>query len=410
MNLSNKNVLLAVTGGVAAYKAPDLVRRLRDAGAAVKVVMTESACAFIQPLTFQAVSGHEVQVDLLDERAEAAMGHIELSRWADLLLVAPATANTLARMAGGIADDLIATLYLATRSPVAVAPSMNNAMWEHPATQSNLARLSEHGVVVLGPAVGAQACGEFGPGRMLEPTELVAECAGLMAGKVDSASRLFDSATRILLTAGPTRERIDPVRFISNHSSGKMGFALAGAAADAGASVTLVSGPVHLDTPSGVQRVDVDSALQMHQAVMDRVAAHDIFIAVAAVADYRVVDQQDRKIKKTDGDLSLSLARNPDILADVATGSAKPFCVGFAAETNNVESYARDKLDRKNLDMIVANQVGVEGNGFNSDTNAVSVFFAGGGSRKFASQDKRQLARKLIDLIAEQFNGQHQND
>ncbi len=389
--------MLGVCGGVAAYKAPDIVRRLQDRGAEVRVVMTRSACEFVRPLTFQAVSGEEVLTELLDERAEAAMGHIELARWADLVLIAPATANTLAKIAAGIADDLLTTLVLATRSPVLVAPSMNNAMWENAATQSALRTLIDRSVEILGPASGAQACGEYGPGRMLEPLEIADRCEQSLP-----VERLFQPSIKIVITAGPTREDIDPVRFISNHSSGKMGYALAAAALRAGAQVTLVSGPVRLDAPAGARVVDVVSARQMHEAVISCIDDADIFIAVAAVADYRVADLSDRKIKKTQGQMSLQLERNPDILADVASRKHKPFCVGFAAETHQVADYARDKLKRKNLDMIVSNRVGVDDGGFNSDHNAVEVFWSEG-SQAYSSQGKGDLAIELIALIADRY-------
>lgn len=400
MKLVNKKILLGVCGGVAAYKAPEIVRRLQDSGAEVRVVMTRGACEFVRPLTFQAVSGQEVLVELLDERAEAAMGHIELARWADLVLIAPATANTMAKVSAGVADNLITTLCLATRSPLLIAPSMNNGMWENPATQANVAQLEKRGVQLLGPASGAQACGEFGPGRMLEPSDIVAECKGRVA---PSAGVTFPANTHVLLTAGPTREAIDPVRFITNHSSGKMGFQLASAAANAGASVTLVAGPVNLPTPVGVNRVDVTSAAQMHDAVLPRAAETDIFIAVAAVADYRLLEQQDHKIKKTADAMVLELTRNPDILADVAGLADKPFCVGFAAETHDVLRYARDKLERKRLDMIVANRVGVAESGFNSDDNTVEVLWQPDGSRSFGLQSKQNLAAELVALIVERY-------
>ncbi len=397
MKLANRKILLGVCGGVAAYKAPDIVRRLQDRGAKVRVVMTRSACEFVRPLTFQAVSGEEVLVELLDERAEAAMGHIELARWADLVLIAPATANTMAKIAAGIADDLLTTLVLATRAPLLVAPSMNNAMWENQATQSALRTLVDRSAQILGPASGAQACGEYGPGRMLEPTEIAERCEQQLPVKP-----LFQRPVKIVITAGPTREDIDPVRFISNHSSGKMGYALAAAALRVGAQVALVSGPVRLDAPAGAQLLSVGSARQMHEAVMGSIDDADIFIAVAAVADYRVVDQSDHKIKKTESRMSLQLERNPDILADVASAAHKPFCVGFAAETQQVEHYARDKLKRKNLDMIVANRVGVADGGFNSDNNAVEVFWDGG-SKGYGSRSKSDLAIELMVLIADRF-------
>lgn len=392
-------VLLAVTGGIASYKSPEIVRRLNDHGVEVRVVMTNSACEFIKPLAFQAVSGHPVSTELLDEDAEAGMGHIELARWADVLLIAPATANTLAAMAAGLANDLLLTICLATTARQIVAPAMNSMMWYHPATGANVELLQKRGVAVLGPGAGSQACGETGVGRMLEPAEIVQAVIDYR-DQQDIGSML--SGVRVLITAGPTREDIDPVRFISNHSSGKMGFALARAAQMAGAEVTLVAGPVRLDTPPSVDRVDVVSARAMHEAVMAQASETDIFIAVAAVADYRVTEKSDQKIKKTADDLTLMLQRNPDILADVAALEKRPMCVGFAAETENLEGYARDKLQRKKLDMIIANRVGVSDNGFNSDSNAVEVFWKDGG-QSFPARSKQTLAVELINLVANRF-------
>ena len=414
----SKKILLGVTGGIAAYKAPVLVRRLIDHGAQVQVVMTDGACEFIKPLVFQAVSGHEVHTELLDDKAEAGMGHIELARWADIVLLAPCTANTLAKLTVGLADDLLSTLCLATTAPVVIAPAMNTVMWEHAATVANTKTLQARGVTVLGPGVGSQACGETGAGRMLEPDDIVAalqvadlpikkSVGGLHAGAAGlstDGSNVSDvlAGVEVLITAGPTRESIDPVRFLSNHSSGKMGFALAEAAASAGANVTLVSGPVNLATPSGVSRVDVTSAEDMKSAVMSRVSRDAIFISVAAVADYRVAELADEKIKKSDDDLTLTLVRNPDILATVSNSSSRPFCVGFAAETQKLEQYARAKLEKKNLDMIVANLVG-DGLTFGKDSSAVEVFWRDGGSQSFATQAKRALADHLIELIAERY-------
>lgn len=399
-------VLLGVTGGIAAYKSPELVRRLADQGVEVQVVMTAAAMEFVKPLVFQAVSGNPVHTDLLDEQAEAGMGHIELARWADVIVIAPATANTIARLATGMADDLLSTVCLATRSKLVVAPAMNNVMWEHAATQQNLQTLRDRGVEILGPDSGAQACGETGAGRLLETMDIVRAVTAM--SKPNSSVAAPDhpavlSAASVLITAGPTREDIDPVRFISNHSSGKMGFALAQAAIAAGAEVTLVAGPVRLSTPAGVTRVDVISAQQMHQEVMNRAFSHDIFISVAAVADYRVEQQQTRKIKKTDDDLTLTLVRNPDILADVAGSANKPFCIGFAAETEDLEKYARGKLRKKNLDMIVGNLVGGTETGFNSDKNAVEVFWSDG-SASYSTQSKNDLAIELVSLLATRFS------
>ncbi|MAD26692.1 bifunctional phosphopantothenoylcysteine decarboxylase/phosphopantothenate--cysteine ligase CoaBC [Halopseudomonas sp.] len=395
-SLFNKQVVLGVSGGIAAYKSAELIRRLRDAGAEVRVVMTNAAREFITPLTLQALSGHPVHGDLLDPAAEAAMGHIELARWADLVLIAPATADMMARLAQGRGDDLLTTLVLATDAPVAIAPAMNQAMWRDPATQHNLALLLERDVKVFGPGDGGQACGDVGPGRMLEPTDIAARAAecferGLLAGR------------HVLINAGPTREAIDPVRYISNHSSGKMGFALAEAAAEAGARVTLVAGPVNLPTPARVQRVDVVSAQQMLDACLAALPA-DLFIASAAVADYRPDACADQKLKKTPGSddgTTLTLVRNPDILATLASHSERPgFCVGFAAETQDLLGYARDKLQRKNLDLIIANDVSQSGIGFNSDDNAVTLIDRDLTSTHLPQASKQKLARDLISRLA----------
>ena len=399
-SLFNKQVVLGVSGGIAAYKSAELIRRLRDAGAEVRVVMTNAAREFITPLTLQALSGHPVHGDLLDPAAEAAMGHIELARWADLVLIAPATADMMARLAQGRGDDLLTTLVLATDAPVAIAPAMNQAMWRDPATQHNLALLLERDVKVFGPGDGGQACGDVGPGRMLEPTDIAARAAecferGLLAGR------------HVLINAGPTREAIDPVRYISNHSSGKMGFALAEAAAEAGARVTLVAGPVNLPTPARVQRVDVVSAQQMLDACLAALPA-DLFIASAAVADYRPDACADQKLKKTPGSddgTTLTLVRNPDILATLASHSERPgFCVGFAAETQDLLGYARDKLQRKNLDLIIANDVSQSGIGFNSDDNAVTLIDRQLERCSLPQASKQKLARQIIARIAGQLN------
>lgn len=397
-SLAGKRVIVGVGGGIAAYKSPDLVRRLRDAGAEVRVVMTAGAAQFVTPLTFQAVSGQAVRDDLWDRDAEAAMGHIELARWADLILIAPATADLLARLAAGMANDLLTTLCLATEAPVAVAPAMNRVMWDHAATQANVATLRSRGVAVLGPAAGAQACGETGAGRMLEPLDLVAAAAPLLAPPVPQSL----AGLRVLLTAGPTRERIDPVRFISNRSSGKMGFAIAAAAARRGAEVVLVAGPVHLPTPEGVRRIDVRSAAQMRDAVLGALPA-DVYIGAAAIADYAPRTVSAEKIKKTregGGEtLTVELVRTPDVLAEVAVHPQRPqVVVGFAAETSDVEHYARGKLERKRLDMIAANQVGREGCGFESDDNALTVIDAEA-AHALGPAPKTALADALLDLI-----------
>ncbi|SDU35511.1 Phosphopantothenate-cysteine ligase /Phosphopantothenoylcysteine decarboxylase [Halopseudomonas salegens] len=393
--LFNKRVVLGVSGGIAAYKSAELVRRLRDAGAEVRVVMTQSAREFITPLTLQALSGHPVHGDLLDPAAEAAMGHIELARWADLILIAPATAELMARLAQGRGDNLLTTLVLATDAPIAIAPAMNQAMWRDAATQANLQTLLERNVSVFGPAAGEQACGDVGLGRMLEPTEIAAQAAecfalGLLAGR------------HVLINAGPTREAIDPVRYISNYSSGKMGFALAEAAAEAGARVTLVAGPVNLTTPPRVERIDVVSARDM-LAACEMALPADVFIASAAVADYRPAEAADAKLKKdpgSDSGMQLELVRNPDILATLAAHAQRPWCVGFAAETHDVLSYARDKLQRKNLDLIIANDVSQPDIGFNSDDNSVTLIDRSLHQQHLPQASKSKLAREIIHLIA----------
>jgi phosphopantothenoylcysteine decarboxylase/phosphopantothenate--cysteine ligase len=397
-------VLLGVTGGIAAYKSAEIVRRLRDRGAEVQVVMTAGARQFVTPLTFQALSGRPVRSDLWDEAAEAAMGHIELARWADRILVAPATADFIGRLAHGLADDLLTTLCLATDAPVSIAPAMNRLMWANAATQANVELLRSRGVTILGPGVGDQACGETGPGRMLEPAELVDAVLAAASGSEAARPRFAAGALagrKVLVTAGPTRERIDPVRFITNRSSGKMGYAVAEAARDAGAEVVLVSGPVNLPAPEGVRRVSVETAEQMMAAVSAEVPGTDIFIAAAAVSDYRPVQVSSEKIKKTSDSLLLALSRTPDILATVAAGSSRPFVVGFAAETQNVERNALAKLEGKRLDMIAANQVG-DGLAFDCDENALTVYWPGG-RRELARAGKPQLAAQLVAVIAEKF-------
>lgn len=392
-SLANKRVLLGVTGGIAAYKSADLVRRLQDAGADVRVVMTRAATEFITPLTMQALSGKQVHLDLLDTEAEAAMGHIELARWGDLLLVAPASADFLARLASGQGNDLLATLCLACPAPIAVAPAMNQAMYRDPATQSNLKMLAERNIHIFGPAEGSQACGDVGPGRMLEPAQLT-----------EMASQLFETGLlagrRVVITAGPTREALDPVRYISNHSSGKMGYALASAAAEAGAETILISGPVTLPAPDRVRVVNVTSAQQMYNAAHAEAVGADLFIATAAVADYRPVDVAKQKIKKSGDEITLRLIKNPDIVASIAQQKDRPFTVGFAAETNQLEQYARDKLARKGLDLVIANNVADEGIGFNSDDNQVLMVGANG-SQLMPKMNKQTLARELIRHIAE---------
>ena len=388
-------VLLGVTGGIAAYKSAELVRRLREQGAEVQVVMTEGARHFVGAATFQALSGRPVRTDLWDAAAEAAMGHIELARWADRVVIAPASADFLARLAHGLAGDLLTTLCLATEAPLTVAPAMNRLMWANAATQANVATLRSRGVEVLGPADGDQACGETGPGRMLEPADIAAALwpgagpGGALAGR------------KVLVTAGPTRERIDPVRFITNRSSGKMGYAVAEAARAAGAEVVIVSGPVSVATPPGVRCVDVESAEQMLDAVRAELPGTDIFIAAAAVSDYRPVQAAAEKIKKTSDSLMLALSRTTDILATVAAGTPRPFVVGFAAETQNVERNALAKLEAKRLDMIAANQVG-DRLAFDCEDNALTVYWPGG-RQELPRASKREVATGLVRLIAERL-------
>jgi phosphopantothenoylcysteine decarboxylase/phosphopantothenate--cysteine ligase len=390
-----KRILLGVTGGIAAYKSPDLVRRLMERGAEIQVVMTDAAQKFITPMSFQAVSGRPARCDLWDDTAEAAMGHIELARWAELVLIAPASADFIARLAGGRADDLLATLCLATEAPIALAPAMNRLMWANKATQANVETLISRGMRILGPAAGNQACGEVGPGRMWEPVKLAESVleppanAGLLSG------------LNVLITAGPTRERLDPVRYLTNRSSGKMGFAVAAAAREAGAHVTLVSGPVQLATPAGITRINVESAREMHAAVHRHVAEADVFIAAAAVADFQPVTVAKHKIKKQGVSVKLDLEPAPDIVKSVAEMSKRPFVVGFAAETDNVEDNARSKLKRKKLDMIAANHVG-DGIAFDCDDNALTVIWPGG-KVDVARGPKIDVARTLIALIVDRL-------
>jgi phosphopantothenoylcysteine decarboxylase/phosphopantothenate--cysteine ligase len=389
--LANLRILLGVSGGIAAYKSAELVRRLRDAGAEVRVVLTENAARFVSPLTFQALSGQPVRSGLWDEAAEAAMGHIELARWAQRILIAPASADLIARLAHGFADDLLTTLCLASAAPLAIAPAMNQQMWAHAATQANISTLRERGVDLLGPADGSQACGEFGAGRLLEADSIVAEIAALHGPKILSGAR-------VLVSAGPTYEDIDPVRFIGNRSSGRMGFAVARAAVEQGARVQLVAGPVHLPTPAGVERTDVRSARDMRAAVLRQIPQSDIFISAAAVGDYRPGEVAAHKLKKRGADLTLTLNENPDILAEIAALPKRPLLVGFAAETENVEAYARAKLTRKKLDLIAANLVGAD-LGFDCSDNALTLFWDGG-SEDLGRADKPVLARRLIERIA----------
>jgi len=393
--LYGRRVLLGITAGIAAYKAAELARLLVKGGAEVQVVMTRSAVEFIGPMTLQAITGRPVRDALFDAQHEAAMGHIELARWAELTLVAPATADFLARAATGVADDLLTTLCLASESPLMLAPAMNQAMWRHPATQANVALLQSRGALLLGPAEGDQACGEVGPGRMLEPQMIFTAVHERLVG-----GRL--RGQRVLLTAGPTREALDPVRFLGNRSSGKMGFAIAEALVAQGAEVTLVAGPVALQTPAGVIRVDVESAQEMRDAVFTSLPGTAIFVACAAVADFRPAESVEHKIKKTRETLTLELVRNPDILSDVSFSPGRPFCVGFAAETNDVEAYAESKRRAKGLDMIAANRVGVS-QGFETDDNALLVLWEGG-RKALPMQSKSLLARQLVELIVDRFD------
>ncbi|EFF85130.1 phosphopantothenoylcysteine decarboxylase/phosphopantothenate--cysteine ligase [Acinetobacter sp. SH024] len=405
--IPHKNIVLAVTGGIAAYKSAILVRRLKDYGFDVRVVMTHGAQAFITPLTFQALSGNPVHTELLDPAAEAGMGHIELARWADLLLVAPASCDTLAKFANGLADDLLSTVFLATKSPVWVAPAMNQQMWAAKATQRNLQTLVEDGVHVIMPDAGEQACGDVGLGRMPEPEEIARQVAGYFHQAQRAIAEKFGllAGKRVVITAGPTREAIDPVRYISNHSTGKMGFALAAACYAAGAQVTLIAGPVSLDTPNGVQRVNVASARQMLDVSMSSLETGcDIFIATAAVADYRVAEVAEHKIKKAGDELNVSLVKNPDIVATIAGQEKRPFMVGFAAETQNVEEYAAGKLVAKKLDMIACNDVSRADIGFASDENAMTVFFAESyhmKKRELEKASKQEISQQLVEAISD---------
>ena len=396
MSLFKRHILLGVTGGIAAYKAAELARLLVKAGAEVQVVMTASAREFIGPMTFQALTGREVRSELFDEEHEAAMGHIELARWADLVIVAPATADFIARISAGRADDLLTTLCLATDAQVALAPAMNQRMWVDAATESNLEVLQSRDFLIWGPADGEQACGEVGLGRMLEAADLsMLVDACFPKGVLDGL--------KALVTAGPTREAIDPVRFIGNRSSGRMGFEIAAALAEQGAEVTLVAGPVALDTPERVVRLDVESAIEMHAAVMAQIEDQDLFVAVAAVSDYRPSQPAPNKIKKSKEELDISLIKNPDILAEVAARTNPPFTVGFAAETDDVENYARRKLVVKDIDMIAANRVGGGAGGFESADNALSLIWREGG-RELPMTTKERLARQLVEVIGERFH------
>ena len=398
MSLFNRHILLGVTGGIAAYKALELVRLLKKEGAQVRVVMTKAACEFIAPLSFQALSGHSVHIELLDVDAENAMGHIELARWADIFIIAPASANTLSKLAHGNADNLLSTLYLAANCPVYIAPAMNHVMWNHVATQTNIQLLQTHGIRLISPEAGEQACGEIGVGRMAEPQTI---CARLLAD-ITAPSQIL-AGIHIMITAGATREPLDAVRYITNRSSGKMGYAIACAAQLAGANVTLISGITALSPPENCHFIQTETAQAMHSAVFENINPCDIFIGAAAVAAYRPIDIAQKKIKKKDDTLTLTVQKNADILADVAARKNPPFTVGFAAETHDLEHYARDKLIRKKLDMIAANWVGGERGGFESNDNALDIFWQDG-QKSLPMTSKEILATQLISLIAKRFH------
>ena len=399
-DLKNKQILIGISGGIAAYKTAELVRALIKKGADVRVCMTQSACEFITPLTLQALTGNPVATDLLDPEAEAAMGHIELARWADLMMIAPATANLIARLAGGHANDLLTTVCLATEAPLHIAPAMNRVMWSNPATQQNCEVLKQRDITLHGPAMGEQACGETGAGRMLEAIELADIIENAIKNK-DSTQPKPLAGKQLLITAGPTREAIDPVRYISNRSSGKMGYAIAAAATKLGAEVTLVSGPVALEAPTGVTRHLVESAKEMHEKTLTLAKTADIFIATAAVSDYSPADVATQKIKKTEDTLSLNLSYNPDILFDVSHQYPDLFTVGFAAETENLLKHAQAKLARKKLDMIVANPVG-KNQGFDQDTNQVEIIWKDG-HVSLPEKDKTELAVEIMDVVTQRF-------
>lgn len=397
LSLLGKQIVIGISGGIAAYKIPELTRRLRDKGAIVRVVMTQGAKAFITPLTLQAVSGHPVSDDLLDPAAEAAMGHIELAKWADIIILAPATADLIARLSSGMANDLLTTICLASAAPIAVVPAMNQQMYKAKATQDNLIRLKQRQCMIWGPDDGSQACGDIGPGRMIDPLEIVRLASEYFNPKLDL------QGIKLMITAGPTREALDPVRFISNHSSGKMGFAIARAASQRGAEVTLIAGPVNLETPTGVNRIDVTSGLDMYDRVHQTIAEQHIFIGCAAVADYRAKTVAENKIKKQGDEVTITLIKNPDIVASVGNlKQNRPYVVGFAAETQNVEEYARQKRLQKQLDLICANDVSLADNGFNSDNNALHLFDADGDTR-LPHCNKTELSHYLLDEILQRY-------
>ncbi|ENU1228387.1 MULTISPECIES: bifunctional phosphopantothenoylcysteine decarboxylase/phosphopantothenate--cysteine ligase CoaBC [Providencia] len=397
LSLLGKQIVIGISGGIAAYKIPELTRRLRDKGAIVRIVMTEGAKAFITPLTLQAVSGHPVSDDLLDPAAEAAMGHIELAKWADIIILAPATADLIARLSAGMANDLLTTVCLASAAPVALVPAMNQQMYKAKATQENLIKLQQRQCMIWGPDAGSQACGDIGPGRMIDPLEIVRLTSEFFTPKLDL------QGIKLMITAGPTREALDPVRFISNHSSGKMGFAIAKAASQRGAEVTLIAGPVNIETPEGVNRVDVISGLEMYEQVHKTISTQNIFIGCAAVADYRAKNIAENKIKKQGDEVSITLIKNPDIVASVGNlRHNRPYVVGFAAETQNVEEYARQKRQQKQLDLICANDVSLADNGFNSDNNALHLFDANGDTR-LPHCNKNELSHYLLDEILQRY-------
>ncbi|WP_426099205.1 bifunctional phosphopantothenoylcysteine decarboxylase/phosphopantothenate--cysteine ligase CoaBC [Providencia sp. PROV200] len=397
LSLLGKQIVIGISGGIAAYKIPELTRRLRDKGAIVRIVMTEGAKAFITPLTLQAVSGHPVSDDLLDPAAEAAMGHIELAKWADIIILAPATADLIARLSAGMANDLLTTVCLTSAAPVALVPAMNQQMYKAKATQENLIKLQQRQCMIWGPDAGSQACGDIGPGRMIDPLEIVRLTSEFFTPKLDL------QGIKLMITAGPTREALDPVRFISNHSSGKMGFAIAKAASQRGAEVTLIAGPVNIETPEGVNRVDVISGLEMYEQVHKTISTQNIFIGCAAVADYRAKNIAENKIKKQGDEVSITLIKNPDIVASVGNlRHNRPYVVGFAAETQNVEEYARQKRQQKQLDLICANDVSLADNGFNSDNNALHLFDANGDTR-LPHCNKNELSHYLLDEILQRY-------
>ncbi|MEQ4779493.1 bifunctional phosphopantothenoylcysteine decarboxylase/phosphopantothenate--cysteine ligase CoaBC [Providencia huaxiensis] len=397
LSLLGKQIVIGISGGIAAYKIPELTRRLRDKGAIVRIVMTEGAKAFITPLTLQAVSGHPVSDDLLDPAAEAAMGHIELAKWADIIILAPATADLIARLSAGMANDLLTTVCLASAAPVALVPAMNQQMYKAKATQENLIKLQQRQCMIWGPDAGSQACGDIGPGRMIDPLEIVRLTSEFFTPKLDL------QGIKLMITAGPTREALDPVRFISNHSSGKMGFAIAKAASQRGAEITLIAGPVNIETPEGVNRVDVISGLEMYEQVHKTISTQNIFIGCAAVADYRAKNIAENKIKKQGDEVSITLIKNPDIVASVGNlRHNRPYVVGFAAETQNVEEYARQKRQQKQLDLICANDVSLADNGFNSDNNALHLFDANGDTR-LPHCNKNELSHYLLDEILQRY-------